>query len=54
MIIVNGLLVYISLKLTPGGISMTFLNSIFTGMILSLVNYIVSATLVVRANGVNA
>jgi putative membrane protein len=47
MIIVNGVLVYISLKLSPG-ISMTFLNSIFTGMILSLVNYIVSATLVLQ------
>ena len=49
MIIVNGLMVYISLKLTPG-ISMTFLNSILTGMILSLINYIVSATLVVRSS----
>ena len=52
MIIVNGILVYISLKLTPG-ISMTFLNSIFTGMILSLVNYIVSATLVVKGDSAN-
>ncbi|NTW62465.1 phage holin family protein [Candidatus Saccharibacteria bacterium] len=51
MIIVNGLLVYISLRLVPG-ISMTFLNSIFTGMILSLVNYIVSATLVVKSDSV--
>lgn len=49
MIIVNGLMVWISLKLTPG-ISMTFFNSILTGMILSLVNYIVSATLVVKSN----
>lgn len=47
MLIVNGFMVYISLKITPG-ISMTFLNSILTGMILSLINYIVSATLVVR------
>jgi len=46
MIIVNGLMVYISLKLAPG-ISMDFFNSILTGMILSLINYIVSATLVV-------
>lgn len=53
MIVVNGILVYVSLKITPGGISMSFLNSIFTGMILSLVNYIVSATLVVKADGVN-
>ena len=47
MIIVNGLMVYISLRFTPS-IEMTFLNSIFAGMILSLVNYIVSATLVVK------
>jgi putative membrane protein len=51
MIIVNGLLVYISLRFTPG-ISMSFINSILTGMILSLVNYIVSATLVVKSERV--
>jgi putative membrane protein len=43
MLIVNGIMVYVSLKLAPG-ISMTFFNSILTGMLLSLVNYIVSAT----------
>jgi putative membrane protein len=48
MIIVNGLMVYISLKLTPG-ISMTFINSIITGIILSLLNYIVSAVLILRS-----
>lgn len=52
IIIVNGLMVYISLKLTPG-ISMTFLNSILTGIILSLINYIVSATLVLRSSKAN-
>lgn len=41
MLVVNGLLVYISLKLAPG-VSMTFLNSILTGIVISLVNYIVS------------
>jgi len=46
MIIVNGVMVYISLKLS--GISMTFLYSILTGILLSLINYIVSATLVVK------
>jgi putative membrane protein len=45
MLIVNGLMVYVSLKLVPG-ISMTFFNSILTGMLLSLVNYIVSATFI--------
>jgi putative membrane protein len=51
MIIVNGLMVYISLSLSPGGISMSFGNSILTGMLLSLVNYIVSATLVTQSEG---
>ena len=43
-IIVNGLMVYISLKLAPG-IHMTFLYSVLTGMLLSLVNSIVSSAL---------
>ena len=43
-VIVNGILVYISLKLAPG-ISMTFWNSVLTGLVLSLVNYIVSSVL---------
>ncbi|MBC7943503.1 phage holin family protein [Candidatus Saccharibacteria bacterium] len=47
MLVVNGLMVYISLKLAPG-ISMSFINSILTGMLLSLVNYIVSAALELR------
>lgn len=47
-IIVNGVLVYISLHLTPG-LSMSFGNSIITGIILSLINYIVSAAIEIRA-----
>jgi putative membrane protein len=47
VVVVNGLMVYISLKLAPG-ISMSFFNSILTGMLLSLINYIVSAALEVR------
>lgn len=43
-LIVNGLMVYLSLRLTPG-LSMTFWNSVLTGMVLSLVNYIVSSAL---------
>ena len=50
VIVVNGLMVYISLKIAPD-ITMTFFNSILTGIILSLVNYIVSATLVLKTNG---
>jgi uncharacterized membrane protein YvlD (DUF360 family) len=44
MIIVNGLMVYVSLKVAPG-LSMTFWNSVLTGIVLSLVNYIVSSAL---------
>ena len=44
ILLVNGLMVYISLKLAPG-LQMTFINSILTGMILSLINYIVSSAL---------
>lgn len=52
IIIVNGLMVWISLLFVPS-IEMTFLNSILTGIILSLVNYIVSATLIVRSSKAN-
>ncbi len=46
-IIVNGVIVYLSLKLAPG-VDMSFGNSIVTGIILSLVNYIVSAAVEIR------
>ena len=54
VIVVNGALVYISLLLSPG-ISMSFFNSILTGIILSLINYIVSAAVEIRGgkSGVN-
>lgn len=41
-IIVNGLMVWLAVGLTPG-LHMTFLQAIFTGLILSLVNYIVNS-----------
>lgn len=47
-LIVNGVLVYISIKIAPG-IDMSFGNSIITGIILSLINYIVSAAMEIRA-----
>jgi putative membrane protein len=43
-LIINGLMVYLSLKLAPG-LAMSFGNSIVAGIILSLVNYIVSSAL---------
>lgn len=50
IVIVNGFMVYISLKIAQG-IQMTFINSVLTGIILSLVNYIVSATVVLGSKG---
>lgn len=47
-IVLNGVLVYISLAIAPQ-ISMSFGNSIITGIILSLVNYIVSAVMEIHA-----
>jgi len=46
-VIVNGVLVYISLAVSPG-LSMSFGNSIITGIILSLINYIVSVAIEIR------
>lgn len=46
-VLVNGLMVYIALKITPG-ITMTFWHSVLAGMILSLINYIVSTTIEMR------
>jgi putative membrane protein len=43
-VIVNGFMVYISLILAPG-LHMTFWHSVLTGIVLSLVNYIVSSAL---------
>jgi putative membrane protein len=47
VLVVNGIMVYISLRLVPG-LHMTFWHSILTGMILSLVNYIVSSVMELR------
>jgi putative membrane protein len=46
-IIVNGFMVYVSLLLVPG-LHMTFWNSVLTGIVLSLLNYIVSSALELR------
>ncbi len=51
MLVINGLMVYLSLALTPV-LSMTFGNSILAGIILSLVNYIVDSALVVKSQSV--
>lgn len=41
MLIVNGLMVYIALKLVPG-LEVSFWGAIVTGMIISLINYIMT------------
>lgn len=46
-VIVNGFMVYVALALTPG-ITMTFWHSVLAGMVLSLINYIVSTTIEMR------
>lgn len=40
--VVNGLMVYIALLLAPG-LQMTFFYSVITGIVLSLLNYVVSS-----------
>lgn len=45
--IVNGLMVYISFLLTPG-LQMKFWHSVLTGILLSLINYIVSSAVELR------
>ena len=42
IVVVNGVMVYISLQLAPN-LQLSFWNSILTGIILSLINYIVSS-----------
>ncbi len=43
-LVVNGFMVYISLILAPG-LQMTFWHSVLTGIVISLLNYIVSSML---------
>lgn len=45
--VVNGFMVYISLKLAPG-LDMAFTDSILAGIIMSLVNYIMSSVVEMR------
>lgn len=46
--VVNGFMVWLALQMTPQ-LEMTFLNAIFAGILLSLLNYIVSAALELKA-----
>lgn len=44
ILVINGVMVWLVMEMVPG-ISMTFLSAIFAGMLLSLINYIVSSAL---------
>jgi len=49
MLVVNGLMVYIALKLVPG-LDISFGGAILTGIIISLINYFISGILEMKDN----
>lgn len=49
MLIVNGLMVYIALNLVPN-LQISFLSAIVTGIIISIINYIISGFLELNQN----
>jgi uncharacterized membrane protein YvlD (DUF360 family) len=49
MLVVNGLMVYIALHLVPH-LSISFFSAILTGIIISLINYIISGFLELNQN----
>lgn len=51
-LVVNGFMVWVSLALAPG-IKMTFFYSIITGIILSLINYVVSSLFELQAKPIS-
>jgi putative membrane protein len=48
MLLVNGLMVYLALKLVPG-LEVTFWGAVLTGMIISLINYVITGIMDTRA-----
>lgn len=48
-LVVNGIVVYLALKLVPG-LDISFVGSIITGMLISLINYAISGILEIRNN----
>lgn len=48
-LVVNGIIVYITLKLVPG-LDISFVASILTGLLISLINYAISGILELRNN----
>ena len=49
--VVNGFIVWLSLQLAPG-VHLSFTNSILAGIILGIINYIVSSLIEIRASSV--
>ena len=49
MLVVNGLMVYIALNLVPN-LQISFISAIITGVIISLINYIISGFLEMNNN----
>lgn len=49
MLVVNGLMVYLALNLVPN-LEISFLSAILTGVIISLINYIISGVLELNQN----
>lgn len=49
MLIVNGLMVYLALKLVPG-LEVTFWGAVLTGMIISLINYVITGIMDYKAD----
>lgn len=48
MLVVNGLMVYIALKFVPG-LDVTFWGAVVTGMIISLINYVITGIMDYKA-----
>lgn len=49
MLVVNGLMVYIALNLVPN-LDISFVSAVITGVIISLINYIISGILELNRN----
>lgn len=51
MLVVNGVVVYLALKLVPG-MDIGFIAAIVTGLLISLINYAISGIMELRNNGI--
>jgi len=51
MLVVNGIVVYLALKLVPG-LDISFVAAIMTGILISIINYAISGIMELRNNGI--